>query len=33
MPSMQRLQDRLAGQPFAILAIDYGEGAPRSTTS
>jgi len=29
MPSMQRLQDRLAGQPFAILAIDYGEGAPR----
>jgi len=30
MPSMQRLQDKLAGQPFAILAIDYGEGAPRA---
>ncbi|HZF19596.1 MAG TPA: TlpA disulfide reductase family protein [Burkholderiales bacterium] len=29
MPSMQRLQDKLAGKPFAILAIDYGEGAPR----
>jgi len=29
MPSMQRLQDKLAGQPFAILAIDYGEGAAR----
>jgi thiol-disulfide isomerase/thioredoxin len=29
MPSMQRLQDKLAGQPFVILAIDYGEGAPR----
>jgi len=29
MPSMQRLQDKLAGQPFAILAVDYGEGAPR----
>jgi thiol-disulfide isomerase/thioredoxin len=29
MPSMQRLQDKLAGQAFAILAIDYGEGAPR----
>jgi thiol-disulfide isomerase/thioredoxin len=29
MPSMQRLQDRLAGKPFAILAVDYGEGAPR----
>jgi len=26
MPSMQRLQDRLAGKPFAILAVDYGEG-------
>ena len=29
MPSMQRLQDKLAGKSFAILAIDYGEGAPR----
>jgi len=26
---MQRLQDKLAGKPFAILAVDYGEGAPR----
>jgi thiol-disulfide isomerase/thioredoxin len=26
MPSMQRLQERLAGQPFAILAVDFGEG-------
>ena len=29
MPAMQRLQDKLAGKPFAILAVDYGEGAPR----
>ena len=29
MPSMQRLQDKLAGKPFAVLAVDYGEGAPR----
>ena len=29
MPSMQRLQDKLAGKPFAIIAVDYGEGAPR----
>ena len=29
MPSMQRLQDKLADKAFAILAIDYGEGAPR----
>ena len=29
MPSMQRLQDKLAGKPFAILAVDYGEGVPR----
>ena len=29
MPSMQRLQDKLAGRPFAILAVDFGEGAPR----
>jgi cytochrome c biogenesis protein CcmG, thiol:disulfide interchange protein DsbE len=29
MPSMQRLQERLAGKPFAILAVDFGEGEPR----
>jgi len=29
MPSMQRLQDKLAGKPFAILAVDFGEGVPR----
>jgi thiol-disulfide isomerase/thioredoxin len=29
MPAMQRLQAKLAGRPFAILAVDYGEGAPR----
>jgi thiol-disulfide isomerase/thioredoxin len=29
MPSMQRLQDRLAGKPFVILAVDFGEGPPR----
>ena len=29
MPSMQRLQDKLAGKPFAVLAVDFGEGAPR----
>jgi thiol-disulfide isomerase/thioredoxin len=29
MPSMQRLQDRLAGKPFAILALDFGEGEAR----
>ena len=28
MPSMQRLQDKLAGK-LVILAVDYGEGAPR----
>jgi len=26
---MQRLQDKLAGKPFVILAVNYGEGAPR----
>lgn len=26
---MQRLQDKLAGRPFVILAVDFGEGAPR----
>ncbi len=29
MPSMQRLLDKLAGKPFAVLAVDFGEGAPR----
>jgi thiol-disulfide isomerase/thioredoxin len=29
MPSMQRLQDKLAGRPFAVLAVDFGEGPPR----
>ena len=29
MPSMQRLQDRLAGKPFTILAVDFGEGEAR----
>jgi thiol-disulfide isomerase/thioredoxin len=29
MPAMQRLQDKLAGKPFVILAVDYGEGPPR----
>ena len=29
MPSMQRLQDKLAGKPFAVLAVDFGEGAPK----
>jgi thiol-disulfide isomerase/thioredoxin len=29
MPSMQRLQDRLAGRPFAVLAVDFGEGPPQ----
>lgn len=26
---MQRLQNRLAGKPFAILAVNFGEGPPR----
>jgi thiol-disulfide isomerase/thioredoxin len=29
MPSMQRLQERLAGQPFTVLAVNYGESAAR----
>jgi cytochrome c biogenesis protein CcmG, thiol:disulfide interchange protein DsbE len=29
MPSMQRLQEHLAGRPFAILAVDFGEGDAR----
>ena len=26
---MQRLADKLAGRPFAVLAVDYGESPPR----
>ena len=26
---MQRLQDKLAGRPFVVLAVAYGEGPPR----
>lgn len=26
---MQRLRERLADQPFAVLAVDFGEGEPR----
>jgi len=29
MPSMQQLVERLAGQPFAVLAVNYGESAAR----
>ena len=29
MPAMQRLADKLAGKPFAVIAVDFGEGAPR----
>jgi thiol-disulfide isomerase/thioredoxin len=29
MPSMQRLAEKLAGKPFAVLAVDMGEGEGR----
>ena len=29
MPSLERLQSRLAGKPFEVLAVNYGEGVPR----
>src|SRR5262249_19891434 len=29
MPAMQRLQDKLAGRPFVVPAVAYGEGPPR----
>jgi hypothetical protein len=29
MPSIQRLRERLAGQPFTVLGVNYGESASR----
>ena len=29
MPAMQRLQQRLEGKPFVVLAVDFGEGDAR----
>jgi hypothetical protein len=32
MPSLQRLRERLADQPFVILGVNYGESASRITS-
>jgi thiol-disulfide isomerase/thioredoxin len=29
MPSMQRLREKLSGQPFEVLAVNYGESRPK----
>lgn len=29
MPSLERLQQRLAGKPFEVVTVNYGEGVPR----
>src|SRR4051812_36787487 len=29
MPSLQRLEKKLAGKPFRVVAVNIGEGAPR----
>ena len=29
MPSLERLRDKLAGRPFEVLTVNYGEGVPR----
>jgi len=29
MPALDRLAAKLAGRPFAVLAVDYGEGLPK----
>jgi thiol-disulfide isomerase/thioredoxin len=32
MPSVQRLKERLAGRPFSVVAVNYGEAAARVET-